>query len=295
VGGVEDSSLTRVQPVFGAALDRDATGSSWLPRLLAATPRGRDALGSVVDNPGVLSSRTLEPSPSKKASLRCFEQQVPPDRRLLSWCVEHPGMLVRPLPSDAPSEAEKLRRNLICDEPAGSRKAAQRRARRLVAHEPVGQRAWWRFERSTEVDCVLATDRLVLCVEGKRNERLSKGTTWLASRHQVARNLEAAWRLAGSDRAFAVLVCVETLGDPIASVGFVIDSLEESSPHLFAAERTSLGSAYLGEITWASACDALGLDATRLPKTVADLPASLRSSSLAGPVGACSSRHENAL
>jgi hypothetical protein len=82
MGGVEDSSLTRVQPVFAAALARDPTGASWLSQLLlAAAPRARESLGSLVDQPGVLSNRTVEPSTSKKASLNCFEQQVQPDRR----------------------------------------------------------------------------------------------------------------------------------------------------------------------------------------------------------------------
>jgi hypothetical protein len=137
---------------------------------------------------------------------------------------------------------------------------------------PVNQRAWWRFERQTEVDCDLATDRLVLCIEGKRGERLQSATTWLARRNQVARNLEAAWRLAGAKRAFAVLVCVEKTNDPIADPAFVRDGMKAASPHLFAGEREALAHAYLGQLTWIEICRALKLNPNGMPDTVTDVP-----------------------
>lgn len=221
-----------MQPVFSAALGRDPTGASWLPGLLE-TGSGAGTWDTLIRNPGRLSEGAAGKSGSKKSRLRCFEYQVQPGRRLLLWCVENPQKLRAPPLSNPPKAAELKRRSLICDEPVGTRSTAQKLARRAVASQPVDRPAWWRFERATEVDCVLATDRFVLCIEGKREERLSPGTRWLASRHQVARNLEAAWRLAGVGRAFAVLVCVENQGDPLADPDFVRDSLETASPHLF--------------------------------------------------------------
>jgi hypothetical protein len=272
MGGDKDSSRTRVQPIFSAVLARDPTGASWLPRLLEA---GADAHpDSWIRDPGRLSKGAMEKSASKKSELRCFEYQVQPDRRLLSWCVENPQRLRAPTVSDPPKESELKRRSLICDEPAGTRLPAQNLARSAVASQPVNRPAWWRFERATEVDCVLATDRLVLCVEGKREERLSPDTRWIAGRHQVARNLEAAWRLAGIGRVFAVLVCVESQGDPLADPAFVRDSLEVASPHLFPAERAALANAYLGQLSWIDICAAVGVEYQTLPTTVADLPRS---------------------
>jgi hypothetical protein len=214
----------------------------------------------------------MDASFSKKAAFRCFEVQVPPDRRLLSWCIEHPDQLTPPSVSQPPTQAEQRRRSLICDEPPGTRSAVQAQARKRVANDPIGRPAWWRFERATEVDCVLATDRLVLCIEGKRGERLSRKTEWLSGRHQVARNLEAASRLAGVHRFFAVLVCVENKGDPFADPAFVRSSIGIASPHLFHSERAALADAYLGELCWDEVCDALGLNVSDLPSTVADLP-----------------------
>ena len=273
IGGIRDSSITRVQPIFEAALAQDASGASWLPKLLAAAPRARTTLKTLVDDPGSLVPETVEASSSSKASLACFEKHVPPDRRLLAWCVENPERLTTPSVSDPPKPTQLKRRSLVSDQPPGSRGAVQREARECVATASLKAGAWWRFERETEVDCVLATDRLVLCIEGKRNEGLSRSTTWLRDRNQVARNLEAAWRLAGVDRDFAVLVCVEKPGDPLADPAFVSGSLEAACPHLLPAERRDLANAYLGELTWPVICQALGLDPRGMPDTIADLPA----------------------
>jgi hypothetical protein len=247
MGGLKDSSKTRVQPVFGAALERDHTGADWLPRLLQMAGAER-ALGSIARDPGPLSRELLKPSTSKKSPSACFEVQVHPDRRLLAWCVEHPQSLR--LPGESAKSSDQKRRALISDDPTGSRTAAQEEARLAVAQKPLHASTWCRFERSTEVDCVLSTDRLVLCLEGKRLERHSRKTTWLAARNQVARNLEAAWRIAVIHRAFAVLVCVEHTGDPVADPDYVREHLASASPHLFPAERDALADAYLGQLTW---------------------------------------------
>ena len=238
VAGQHNSSLTRVQPVFGAAIERDPTGSTWLHRLLDAAG-ARPLLRSLVDQPGDLIPDTAAPSSSKKADLACFEVGVPPDRRLLSWCVEHPERLRVP-PAVASTDSDRNRRKLICDDPPGSRAAAQEEARVFVENGDVNDNVWKRFERETEVDCVLATDRLVLCIEGKRDERLARHSTWLRHRNQVARNLEAASRIADARRRFAVLVCVENEGDPVGDPAFVRHEMSAASPHLFAAERQML-------------------------------------------------------
>jgi hypothetical protein len=276
VGGAHDSSLTRVQPVFGSALSQDQTGAAWLARLLRAAPLGPTALAGLVHQPGLLAAATVEPSQSKKAPLRCFEQNVQPDRRLLSWCIEHPERLIPPSLSDHETSSGQRRIELIHDNVPGSRVKRQREARACVAAEPVDRARWWRFERATEIDCVLATDRLVLCIEGKRDERLQKRTKWLSGRHQLARTLEAAWRLAGAGRAFAVLLCVERTDDPLGDPATLAESLEQASPHLFAAERSALAQAYLGALTWTAVCEALRLDPADLPRTVDELPRTLR-------------------
>ena len=54
--GSRNSSLTRVQPVFGAALAADPTGERWLPALLAAAPSTGTLSESLRRMPGPLST-----------------------------------------------------------------------------------------------------------------------------------------------------------------------------------------------------------------------------------------------
>src|SRR3954453_11590832 len=93
-GGKYDSSLTRVRPFFGQLIARDATGESWLPQLLQATPRGREVLGSCATQPGDLLDELCKSAPS--GLMRCFEYPIAAPRALLSWFIEHPDELTWP-------------------------------------------------------------------------------------------------------------------------------------------------------------------------------------------------------
>jgi hypothetical protein len=124
-------------------------------------------------------------------------------------------------------------------------------------------RQWWAFEGSTEVDCCLETDKIVLVIEGKRTEHLSESTAWYSGRNQLHRNLEAARDLAAG-REFGVFVIGEgeipetALGKPEAGL-----------PHLSAADRAELMTHYLGCLTWRQVCDATGVDYESLPRNIA--------------------------
>ena len=265
-GGQYDSSLTRVQPFFGALIASDPFGRSWLSNLLAATPKGAAVLGDLLDDPGTLPSPIT--SLTDKGRLGCFEYPVPPPRGLLAWFVEHPDELVWPKRQGFSAETRRLRRALIDDDPPGSRKEAQEHARTLVATRPPGTREWWSFEGTTMIDCALITDRLVVTVEGKRTEPLSPATDWYPKRSQLVRNLEAAKQLA-SGRRWASLLISETPA-PEGTDGHLDAVLPTSAPHLDAAERAQLHGAYLGNLSWQMACDATGLDFGSLPTTTTE-------------------------
>ena len=268
-GGLYDSSLTRVQPFFKALVARDPSGISWLGELLAATPKGAEIFGTLLDDPGELLSPLT--SLTDKSRLGCFEYPVGPPRELLAWFVEHPGELVWPERQAFSAETLRLRRALIDDNPPGSRQAVQERARALVASRPPIARGWWRFEGTTMLDCVLMTDKLVVTVEGKRTEALAPATAWYPKRSQLVRNLEAAKQLA-KGRRWASLLISET---PIleGTDAHMDADLPESAPHLDAAARAQLHAAYLGNLTWQLACDATGLDFSSLPTSTAGKPA----------------------
>ena len=141
----DDSFLTRVEPFFVTLFGRDAAGGSWLAPLLAATPRGRDSLGELIDAPGWLQSVLAVRTPSGR--LGCFGWPAAPGRPLLRWFIDHPEELVWPADAEMSSDIERLRRALIDDDPPGSQLRAQDRARDVMAKRSALSRDWWRFER----------------------------------------------------------------------------------------------------------------------------------------------------
>jgi len=161
-----------------------------------------------LDDPGELLSTFLRPHPSGKAPRACFEYEVLPERPFLQWCIEHPEELSWPRREDFKANTRRLRRAPLYDEPPG-RENAQAQALELLETRAVSERGWWRFEGSSFIDCVLATDRLVVTVEGKRTEPLSAATDWYPQRSQIVRNLEAARQIA-KGRRWATVVISET-------------------------------------------------------------------------------------
>jgi hypothetical protein len=266
-GGQYDSSLTRVQPFFTALFTRDPSGRSWLSKLLAATPNGVRALGDLVDAPGSLESAIAVPGAS--GVLACFEYPAVAPPSLLAWFIDHPESLVWPKEAKLSAETTRLRRALLYDDPRGSRIKAQERAREPLATRSPFSREWWRFEGVTRLDCVLITDRLVVTVEGKRTEPLSPATEWYPARSQLVRNLEAAKQIAAGRRWASMLLSENHL--PEGSVAVLDQTLAESTPHLGTVERDELRTAYLGNLTWREACDAVDVAYELLPDTTHDL------------------------
>jgi hypothetical protein len=166
----------------------------------------------------------------------------------LRWCIEHPDALTWPAGADYGAETTTMRRALLEGKPPG-REEAQHRAFELIEREPATKPGWWRFEGVSMIDCLLATDRLVVTVEGKRTEPLSPATDWYPKRTQLARNLEAARQLAHGRRFATILITEEPIEEGrIETVGA---SLDAAVPHLSDGERAELQAAYLGNITWA--------------------------------------------
>lgn len=162
-------------------------------------------------------------------------------------------------------ETTSLRRALILDERPG-REYAQAEARRLLERHGPRHTGWWRFEGETSIDCFIATDQLVVTVEGKRTDVLSPRTSWYPGRTQLVRNLEAA-RERAIGRAWGTLLISEDLV-PDGSFGAVAASLDDAAPHLTDLERAQLQAAYLGNITWREACEAIGADYAALPDKI---------------------------
>lgn len=196
---------------------------------------------------------------------RCFELELPPPPAFLRWLAAHPKALRwsgKALDDDTPTA--RHRQAL-----AGRHgPAAQQRAinAALGGIEAFGARSsgrrWWAFEGFTSADCCLESETALLIIEGKRTDVIAAATDWYPQRNQIVRNLEVA-EAAAAGRSFGVIVISETGHEPLTT-----DAVTNGLPHLASADRSRLAGHYLGAVSWAQACRATGIDASRLPKTV---------------------------
>lgn len=256
-----DPLSTRVRPFFEALFARDPSGSSWLPQLLEAAPQAGETLGELAGSPGWL----VTPLAVRGANgrLACFDYPANPSRELLRWFIDHPDRLRWTDANGASADAVRLRRALVLDEPPGSQARAQDRARELLTTRSALSREWWRFEEPTVLDCVLITGRIVLTVTGRREEGVRPSTPWYPQRTDVIRDLEAARQMAAGRRWASLLISDIPLAEGTAEA--LTRSLPEGAPHLDDEQRAALGAAYLGNVTWETAADAVGLPAATLP------------------------------
>ncbi len=260
-GGKRDSSKTRVQPVFRQLLTRCPDGSDWLPSLLRlARPPER-----------LPAKLTAAPGTIRHGADACFERLFPPPKRFLRWLIEHPEGMV--WPKHGPQEhvfgaKTQRQREALFGRHGLSAQAEAREAAlsQLERHGPSGsRRRWWTFEGFTHVDCCLETERLLLFIEGKRTDRVSKATAWYPQRNQLARNLEVADEQAQGREYALLLMIAEEKPKPEEL------ELAPGLPHLEDGERDGMLSHFLGWTTWRAVCEATGIDYEGLPATTDDI------------------------
>jgi hypothetical protein len=121
------------------------------------------------------------------------------------------------------------------------------------------RRKWWAFEGFTEVDCYLETDKLVLFIEGKRDEALAGSTQWYPGRNQLVRNLEAIEAIARGRACGVLLVSERPIVEPSHEM------LARSLPHLSELQRLAVRRRYLGQTSWRALCEALHVPFASLP------------------------------
>ncbi|MGO9750825.1 MAG: hypothetical protein ACLP8S_14245 [Solirubrobacteraceae bacterium] len=255
VAAGHDSSIAHLQPFFERLIARDASGRSWLPALLQATPNGHRRLGDLLGDQGsLIATGTVR---TANGRLGCFEYTAAAPRELLAWFIDHPEALVWPERSELSHETTRLRRALLRDDPPGSQVRAQERARELLATRSYLSREWWRFEDVLRPGCVLITDRLVVTVAEPGSESLGPANDWYPARAPLVRAIEAAKGLADGRRWASLLLSEEPLaeGEP----EHLDRVLAASTPHLIDAQRDELRAAYLGNLTWRDAGAAVGL------------------------------------
>lgn len=142
--GVYDSSRTRVQPIFDALYKQNKTGILWLTPLLNLARRP----GERVAIPNWLDPLVEEPQ---------YEFPVNPSRSFLRWLLENPNQLAKPSQEvwDGYSPTTREKREKLFH---GDQVILQEAIDELYSQDKLAERAWWRFEGVTKVDCVLRTE-----------------------------------------------------------------------------------------------------------------------------------------
>lgn len=280
-----DSSITRVRPLFQALIGRDPSGASWLPGLLRLATENRPYASGLASNLGSLLPEVVQTIPYSDRVLSCygrdeiqleacFEQSLPPPEGFLRWLIENPDQMTWPQDGKKKrrfgANTQEWREKLL-GKSETEVSAAQQAARRELARcgAARSRRKWWAFEGYTSLDCCLETDRLVLAIEGKRTDVLSRSIDWYSHRNQLVRNLEVTQQ-AAQGKDFALIVIAEEEMEPATDAMF-----EMGLPHLGQDNREGLRRHYLGCALWRDVCQATGIPYNSLPDTVAEAVSNL--------------------
>jgi len=283
--GKFNSSITRVRPLFQRLLSADATGQSWLPKILKLGTDNQKLARTLSINTGPLVPEVVDKRSYRDRVLKaygideiqlqnCFEKSLPPAEQFLRWLITHTAKMMTDRNITSGAAAKRLRENLFGYNGVDTQRASTIKAiselDRLRAKG--SRRKWWAFEGFTEVDCYLETENLVLLIEGKRTEPLSSATMWYPERNQIIRNLEVARETAAAKRKdHAVLLIAEKI--------ITFDLMKEAKaglPHLNQKDIEEISNHYLGCTTWPDVCEATGLLFSELPDTTEEVVTRMR-------------------
>lgn len=259
--GKNNSSKTRVQPLFDQLYAKDGKGRSWLPRLLQLP-----AAGSSVDWPRdvdyeIVSSGWESRIPGKK------EFALDPPVSLLSWLIRHPRQPVSGSLSDDPEKRRK-REEWIERSPERLMEAL-----RLLRNNPQRE-DWYIFEGPSQPDVYIETRNLIVVIEGKRTEpKPTTNTKWMPGRHQMLRHLDCAWEVKGQKQIIGFFI-VEGLGEsmdvPAMWTNFSRETISTraiatSLPHRGPEEQAGIAAAFCGVTTWQRVCIEFDIEWRNMP------------------------------
>lgn len=254
--GKQDSTKTRVTPVFDKLRHADPTGQAWVVPLLALPTRDGASVDRIITPP--LRANTLQ--------FGAAEAQLEPPRSLLRWMVEHPERLQWPKQADNHDPATQAKRKALLANDSAVRAEA---LDLLAKGQP--QQTWYVLEGRSRPDVYFETDDAIVVIEGKRTELgPTRNVSWLPGRDQMLRHLDCAWELRRNRRVFGVLIVEDQDGGGVprkwrdaCDETIAADALERSLPHRTQDEREQIAASFLGATTWNRVCDALGLECFR--------------------------------
>lgn len=241
MSGPNDSSKTRVQPVFDELFRQDKTGIKWVSRLVG-----------LPTCPGNVMTPSVPPAPLTRWGWGDAEIPLAAPLSLLQWLVSNAVLNNKPAHLKTSALTQRKRNLLLKSDPA-TIVEAQRLLRQC---DPLSGRLrkWYVLEGNTQPDVYLESEKFIVVIEGKRTEsRPTVGTTWMPIRHQMLRHLDAAWEYRNGRDVMGFFI-VEEGGefDLHAAVAATIrmDNLEKSLPHRRAVEREAISRCFLGGTTW---------------------------------------------
>lgn len=246
--GKNDSSKTRVVPVFDHLLNSDGTGTQWLERLIRLGTR--EGVATVPQDIGALI-------PDHLPSWGQYERSLAPPLELLEWLVCNITKEQVATSSDK-GETRKKRKGLASGDPNVLCEAL-----RLLREGKRGKK-WFVLEGASRPDAYIETDTLVLVVEGKRTEPMpTNDTEWMQYRPQLIRHMDAALEVAEGRVVLGLLLVEGKIDDPLSvPKNWLRDSekhleheqLASSLPHRSDQERQEIGAGALGAATWQRVC-----------------------------------------
>lgn len=237
------------------ALAAKGAVTAWLPRLLELPERDGHHMRAL-PNVGELEESAWWPR----------EKQLDPPRALL----EH---LLSDLAGSGRRTTVIERERLF----AGDEQALKLAQAALNEQAGAG-RAWYVFEGRTSVDAYIRTNHYVVLVEGKRTESgPTTQTSWMKVRHQVLRNIDAAWDNRAHRQVVAFFAVEGSEPDPTAvpdvwrnAVTATVSeaALSGSLPHRSPEVRQQMAGCFIGAVTWQAICREFGLPTETLIKEV---------------------------
>jgi hypothetical protein len=248
--GVNNSSDTRVSPVFSRLLEADPSGAGWLPGLLQLGSRASEIpapIGPYGLVPGYLPTwgRTELSLPAPLALLQYLVRNVSLDRVATS--------------GDTALVRDK-RTALARGDPSTRSEAlgALSKGRR--------GRHWYVLEGQSRPDATLVLVNTVVVIEGKRTERsCTCKTKWMGVRSQLIRHMDAATDYFPDKQVLGLLI-VEGDGGAEAvapsayweaqsQAQYTPKMLIDSLPHRSTPERNKIKDGILGVATWQAVCE----------------------------------------
>jgi len=251
--GKYDSSATRVAPVFDALVSRDATGASWLDALLRLANRPESCV-LIPANARLVSGHGRRWGTD--------ERKLSAPEGLLEYLARNIDP-TRVQQRTGGADAHKKRMELAQKRPDAVADAvrALRAGRR--------GRQWFVLEGPSRPDALLEADDFVVCVEGKRTERIcTTKTTWMPIRSQLLRHMDAAVDAFPTKSVFGLLIVEGHEPDPLVPSPHWISQCAEqnapkmvtgSLPHRSVAECSKIAHGVLGVVTWQAVCDRFGI------------------------------------